>query len=94
MKQAVKSSAFWLVFVGILFMTIMYQGLCTYMPTFLQICGMSTEIASSMQGIMQLVGIVFILAGGALVNKIGVKGLIIFAAVPLAVGCLLYCTCG
>lgn len=90
MKQALKTPAFWLVFIGILFLTIMYQGLCTYMPTFLQTCGMSTETASSMQGVMQLVGIVFILAGGALVNKIGIKGLILFAAVPLAVGCILY----
>jgi len=90
MKQAVKAPSFWLVFVGILFLTIMYQGLCTYMPTFLQVCGMDQGTASSMQGIMQLVGIVFILAGGALVNKIGIRGLIIFAAAPLAIGCLLY----
>lgn len=90
MKKAVKTPSFWLTFFGILFLTIMYQGLCTYMPTFLQVSGMSTETASSMQGIMQLVGIVFILAGGALINKIGIKGLILFAALPLAVGCLLY----
>ena len=90
MKQALGTPSFWLVFVGVLFLTIMYQGLCTYMPTFLQVCGMSTETSSSMQGIMQLVGIVFILAGGALVTKIGVRGLIVFAAAPLAVGCLIY----
>lgn len=90
MKKAVKTPSFWLTFFGILFLTIMYQGLCTYMPTFLQVSGMSTETASSMQGIMQLVGIVFILAGGALISKIGIKGLILFAALPLAVGCLLY----
>lgn len=90
MKEAVRTPSFWLTFFGILFLTIMYQGLCTYMPTFLQVSGMSTETASSMQGIMQLVGIVFILAGGALINKIGIKGLILFAALPLAVGCLLY----
>ena len=90
MKQALRTPSFWLVFIGILLMPIMYQGLCTYMPTFLQVCGMSTETASSMQGIMQLVGIIFILAGGALVNKIGVKGLILFAALPLAAGCLLF----
>lgn len=90
MKKAVKTPSFWLTFFGILFLTIMYQGLCTYMPTFLQVSGMSTETASSMQGIMQLVGIVFILAGGALINKIGIKGLILFASLPLAVGCLLY----
>lgn len=90
MREAVKTPAFWLTFFGILFLTIMYQGLCTYMPTFLQVCGMSTETASSMQGIMQLVGIAFILAGGALINKIGIKGLILFAALPLAAGCILY----
>ncbi len=60
------------------------------MVTYLVNCGMSQSAASSMQGIMQLVGIVFILAGGALVNKIGIKGLILFTGVPLAAGCLLY----
>lgn len=90
MKEAIKTPSFWLTFIGVFFLTIMYQGLCTYMPTFLQVCGMSTQTSSSMQGIMQLVGIVFILAGGALVNKIGIKGLILFAALPLAVGCVLY----
>lgn len=90
LKQALKTPSFWLVFVGILFMTIMYQGLCTYMPYYLEACKMSSAQASSMQGIMQLIGIVFILMGGVLVNKIGVKGLILFAGVPLAVGCLLY----
>ncbi len=89
-SQALKTPAFWFVFLGILFLTIMYQGLCTYMVTYLVNCGMSQSIASSMQGIMQLVGIVFILAGGALVNKIGIKGLILFTGVPLAAGCLLY----
>ena len=88
--QALRTPAFWLVFLGILFLTINYQGLCTYMPTFLVECGMTQSAASSMQGIMQLVGIVFIIAGGALINKIGIKGLILFAGVPLAVGCLLY----
>lgn len=90
LSQALKTPAFWFVFIGILFLTIMYQGLCTYMVTYLVNCGMSQSIASSMQGIMQLVGIVFILAGGALVNKIGIKGLILFTGVPLAAGCLLY----
>lgn len=90
LSQALKTPAFWFVFIGILFLTIMYQGLCTYMVTYLVNCGMSQSIASSMQGIMQLVGIVFILAGGALVNRIGIKGLILFTGVPLAAGCLLY----
>lgn len=90
LSQALKTPAFWFVFIGILFLTIMYQGLCTYMVTYLVNCGMSQSIASSMQGIMQLVGIVFILVGGALVNKIGIKGLILFTGVPLAAGCLLY----
>lgn len=90
LKEALKTPAFWLVFIGILFMTIMYQGLCTYMPYYLEACKMTSAQASSMQGIMQLIGIVFILMGGVLVNKIGIKGLILFAGVPLAVGCLLY----
>lgn len=90
MGQTLKTPSFWFVFIGILFLTIMYQGLCTYMPTFLKVCGLAEESANSMQGIMQLVGIVFILAGGVLVNKIGVKGLILFSAVPLAAGCLIY----
>lgn len=89
-KEAVKTPSFWLVFAGILFMTVMYQGLCTYMPYFLEVCGMSSGEASSMQGIMQLTGIVFILLGGVLVNKTGIKGLILFAGIPLAVGCLLF----
>ena len=89
-SQALKTPAFWLVFLGILFLTIMYQGLCTYMVTYLVTCGMTQSVASSMQGIMQLFGIIFILAGGALVSKIGIKGLILFTGVPLAAGCLLY----
>ena len=88
--QALKTSAFWLVFIGILFMTIMYQGLCTYMPTFLVTCGLTQSVASSMQGIMQLVGIVFIVSGGTIVSKGGIKGLILFAGIPLVVGCLVY----
>lgn len=88
--QALKPPAFWLTFIGILFLTINYQRLSTYMVTYLTVEGMSQSVASSMQGIMQLVGIVFIIAGGTLVNKIGIKGLILFAGVPLAVGCLLY----
>lgn len=90
LKEALKTPSFWLVFIGILFMTIMYQGLCTYMPYYLEACQMTSAQASSMQGIMQLIGIVFILMGGVLVNKIGIKGLILFAGMPLAVGCLLY----
>ncbi len=90
LSQALKTPAFWLVFLGILFLTIMYQGLSTYMVTYLVVCGMSQSVASSMQGIMHLVGIVFIIAGGALVNKIGIKGLILFAGVPLVAGILLY----
>ncbi|MBQ7637656.1 MAG: MFS transporter [Clostridia bacterium] len=90
MREALSTSSFWLVLFGILFITIMYQGLCVYMPTYLTTLGMSQSAASSMQGIMQTVGIVFIFAGGALVNKIGVKGLILFTSIPLALGCLLY----
>lgn len=89
-REALKTPAFWLVFCGILFMTIMYQGLCTYMPYYLEACGMTGGAASSMQGIMQLTGIVFILMGGMLAGKIGIKGLILFAGAPLAVGCMLY----
>jgi len=90
MKSALRTPAFWLVFAGILFMTIMYQGLCGHLPTFLKISGMDETQANSMQGIMQFVGIFFVLFGGAIVNKIGVKGLILFAGLPLAAGCLLF----
>ena len=51
---------------------------------------MEENRANSMQGIMQFVGIFFVLFGGAIVNKIGVKGLILLAGVPLAAGCLLF----
>lgn len=90
MSAALKTPSFWLVFFGIFFMTVMYQGLCGHLPTFLKVIGMEENRANSMQGIMQFVGIVFVLFGGAIVNKIGVKGLILFAGVPLAVGCLLF----
>ena len=89
--QALATPSFWLVALGILFLTIMYQGLCAYMPTYLSgFEGPVANASSSMQGVMQFVGIAFVLFGGALVNKIGVKGLILFASVPLAVGVLLY----
>ncbi len=89
--QALATPSFWLVALGILFLTIMYQGLCAYMPTYLSSFeGPVANASSSMQGIMQFVGIAFVLFGGALVNKIGVKGLILFASVPLALGVLLY----
>ncbi len=90
MGQTLKTPAFWLVFLGVLFLTIMYQGLCVYMPSYLTALGMSESVGASMQGVMQTVGIVFIFAGGALVNKIGVKGLILFAGVPLTAGVLLF----
>lgn len=92
--QALKTPSFWLVAFGVLCLTILYQGLCAYMPTYLSSFAESAPAvaaaSSSMQGIMQFVGIAFVLFGGALVNKIGVKGLILFASVPLATGVLLY----
>ena len=90
MSRALKTPSFWLVFFGIFFMTVMYQGLCGHLPTFLKIVGMEENRANSMQGVMQFVGIFFVLFGGAIVNKIGVKGLILLAGVPLAAGCLLF----
>ena len=92
--QALKTPSFWLVAFGVLFLTIMYQGLCAYMPTYLTSFAESApavaNASSSMQGVMQFVGIAFVLFGGALVNKIGVKGLILFASLPLALGILLF----
>ena len=92
--QSLATPSFWLVAFGILCLTIMYQGLCAYMPTYLSsFAEKAPSVAaasSSMQGVMQFVGIAFVLFGGALVNKIGVKGLILFASLPLAVGVLLY----
>ncbi len=90
MGETLKTPAFWLVFLGVLFLTIMYQGLCVYMPSYLTALGMNESVGASMQGVMQTVGIVFIFAGGALVNKIGVKGLILFTGTPLTVGLLLF----
>lgn len=90
MKQILRSPSFYLVFIGVICLTIMYQGLTIYMPTFLKVCGLAEASANSMQGIMQLVGIVFILAGGFLTNKLGTKGLLLFAVLPLAAGLLLY----
>ena len=89
-KQAVKTPSFWLVFVGILFLSISYLGISTYMPSLLTTYGMDQTTASAMQGIMQGVGILFVFLGGTITQKLGVKGLILTTAIPIAIGALIY----
>ncbi len=88
--QALKTPSFWLVFLGILFLSISYLGISTYMPSLLTTYGMAQSTASAMQGIMQGVGILFVFLGGAITNKLGIKGLILLTAVPLVAGALVY----
>ena len=88
--QALKTPSFWLVFVGILMLSISYLGISTYMPSLLTTYGMAQSTASAMQGIMQGVGILFVFLGGAITNKLGIKGLILLTAVPLVAGALVY----
>lgn len=89
-KQALRTPAFWLVFFGILFLSISYLGISTYMPSLLTAYGMTQSTASAMQGIMQGVGILFVFLGGTISNKLGVKGLILLTVAPLVAGALLY----
>ena len=89
-KQAMQTPAFWLVFLGILFLAISYLGISTYMPSLLTTYGMTQSTASAMQGIMQGVGILFVFLGGTISNKLGVRGLILLTALPLVAGALLY----
>ncbi len=88
--QALKTGSFWLVFFGILLLSISYLGISTYMPSLLTTYGMDQSTASAMQGIMQGVGILFVFLGGAITNKLGVKGLILLTALPLVAGALIY----
>ena len=88
--QALKTPSFWFVFAGILLLSIAYLGISTYMPSLLTTYGMEQSTASAMQGIMQGVGILFVFLGGAISSKLGVKGLILVTAVPLAAGALIY----
>ena len=88
--QAFKTPSFWLVFVGILFLSISYLGISTYMPSLLTTYGMEQSTASAMQGIMQGVGILFVFIGGTISEKLGVKGLILTTVVPLIAGALIY----
>ncbi len=89
-KQAFGTPSFWLVFAGILLLSISYLGISTYMPSLLTAYGMDQSTASAMQGVMQGVGILFVFLGGTISAKLGVKGLIIVTAVPLAAGALIY----
>ncbi len=89
-KQALATPAFWLVFFGILFLSIAYLGITTYMTSLLKAYGMPETRAAYMQGIMQGVGILFVFLGGAITNKLGVKGLILITAVPVVSGALIY----
>ena len=89
-KQAVKTPSFWLVFVGILFLSISYLGISTYMPSLLTTYGMDQSTASAMQGVMQGVGILFVFLGGTITQKLGVKGLILTTAIPIVIGALIY----
>ncbi len=88
--QALKTPSFWLVFVGILFLSISYLGISTYMPSLLTAYGMDQSTASAMQGIMQGVGILFVFLGGTISDKLGVKGLILTTVIPLLAGALIY----
>ena len=88
--QAFKTPSFWLVFIGILFLSISYLGISTYMPSLLTTYGMEQSTASAMQGIMQGVGILFVFIGGTISEKLGVKGLILTTVVPLIAGALIY----
>lgn len=88
--QAFKTSSFWLVFLGILFLSIAYLGISTYMPSLLTTYGMDQSTAAAMQGVMQGVGILFVFLGGAITNKLGVKGLILITAIPVVAGALIY----
>ncbi len=88
--QAFKTPSFWLVFAGILMLSISYLGISTYMPSLLTTYGMAQSTASAMQGIMQGVGILFVFLGGAITNKLGIRGLILLTAVPLVAGALIY----
>ena len=88
--QAFKTPSFWLVFVGILFLSISYLGISTYMPSLLTTYGMAQSTASAMQGIMQGVGILFVFLGGTISSKLGIKGLILLTVLPLVAGALIY----
>ena len=88
--QAFRTPSFWLVFIGILFLSISYLGISTYMPSLLTAYGMDQSTASAMQGIMQGVGILFVFLGGTISEKLGVKGLILTTVVPLLAGALIY----
>ena len=88
--QALKTPSFWLVFVGILFLSISYLGISTYMPSLLTTYGMTQSTASAMQGVMQGVGILFVFIGGTISEKLGVKGLILTTVLPLVAGALIY----
>ena len=88
--QAFKTPSFWLVFIGILFLSISYLGISTYMPSLLTTYGMDDSTAAAMQGIMQGVGILFVFLGGTISEKLGVKGLILTTVVPLVAGALIY----
>ncbi len=90
LRQAVATPSFWLVFVGILFLSIAYLGISTYMPSLLTTYGMDATTAASMQGIMQGVGILFVFLGGTITQKLGVKGLILTTGVPIVIGALIY----
>lgn len=89
-KEALKTVAFPLVFVGILLLSIAYLGISTYMPSLLTFYGMDQPTASAMQGVMQGVGILFVFLGGMISEKLGVKGLILTTVIPLAAGALIY----
>ena len=88
--QAFKTPSFWLVFIGILLLSISYLGISTYMPSLLTTYGMDDSTAAAMQGIMQGVGILFVFLGGTISEKLGVKGLILTTVVPLVAGALIY----
>ena len=60
------------------------------MPSLLTTYGMDQTTASAMQGIMQGVGILFVFLGGTITQKLGVKGLILTTAIPIAIGALIY----
>ena len=88
--QAFRTPSFWLVFIGILFLSISYLGISTYMPSLLTTYGMDQSTASAMQGVMQGVGILFVFLGGTISEKLGVKGLILTTVLPLLAGALIY----
>ena len=89
LSQAVRSPAFYLIFVGVVFGGVAWTGFKTFMTTMLLQYGYSTIVSANYSAFMNAMAAVMIIAGGFLAQKMGNVAYMVFLYATCFVGCLI-----